>query len=89
MGYPVPPYYYQQPPPQMNYYMNKRPNEGYGGGYRQTGAPSSHYPPMPGYTKIYLGQLPLHITKEDIEEVFHEYCELGELKYEIMVNEGL
>lgn len=87
MGYPPqgPPGhgYYGYPPqaPQMPFYgMPKRPQEPYG--YRAAGpAGSGHYPAMPGFTKIYLGQLPLQITKEDIEEVFHEYCELGELKY--------
>jgi hypothetical protein len=77
MGYPMPQQGYYGYPPQMPYYnMAKRPQEPFG--YRPTG--STHHPPMPGYTKVYLGQLPLQITKEDIEEVFNEYCELGELK---------
>jgi hypothetical protein len=36
----------------------------------QSGVGSGHHPALPGYTKIYLGQLPLQITEEDIEEVF-------------------
>ena len=39
-----------------------------------SGGPSSHHPPLPGYTKIYLGQLPLHITEDNIADVFREYC---------------
>jgi RNA recognition motif-containing protein len=35
-----------------------------------SGGGSNHHPAMPGYTKIYIGQLPLNITEEDIEEVF-------------------
>jgi len=45
-----------------------------------SGGGPSHHPPLPGYTKIYLGQLPLHITEDNIADVFRDYCEIGELK---------
>ncbi len=72
---------HQGQPQHMVYYNTNNPNNPNNPNNRrpvdQRFNPSSlnsHYPPMPGFTKIYLGQLPLHITEQDIEDVFNEYC---------------
>lgn len=72
--------YQQAPPPMGYYYGNNRSLNHIHSGSSSThsgGGGSAHHPPLPGYTKVYLGQLPLHITEDNIAEVFQEYSDIG------------
>lgn len=73
---PPPPGYYPYPPPHMQYYQQppRRPDH-----YVEPSSTMQHSPhtPQPGFTKIYLGQLPLQITERDVAEIFQGYCQLG------------